>query len=189
MDNMTTSTIEILKCFVGKDEEDMVFDLLNKSNYKVVVAGEGSKKLTVEMFNNILLDDNGRTFIMAGNIPYGTYPPLEAYLQEQSAPFKRWTDICEAFSPEIVVFDGVRLNAVPSNTEGDALVDMRALRSIIDMLEEDKEILALSYSNANWVETDVSNMWRYGMEAVSEFSTADNREKDTINVDVIKEGE
>ncbi len=186
MSNIVKSTLRILKCFVGEDEKLAAFKLIEKSKYKLVTP-DGNVELTKKLLEELLLDTKDRTFLLLGSIPYGTYPPLEEFLRAGSIPFCRWTDICEDFSPEIVVFDGVRVNAVSSNTEGDALVDMRALRSIIDMLEEDREILALSYSNENWVETDVNNMWRFGMEAVAEFSTADKANIDIIDTEVIGE--
>lgn len=197
------SALTILKCFASEDEKSKVIELLNTERYKIKTEDGSLKKINRESFDVELSNDDSRAFtfykdaavkkpqtevcLQNSTVPVEKPISLETYLKNNGIPFKMWVSSKEASSAQIRVFDGVRLNSIPSDDKGNAYVDMRALRSIIDMLEDDREILALSYSNTHWVETDVENMWRYGMETVYEFSTKYEKRESVIDVEVEEE--
>jgi hypothetical protein len=163
------SKIDILRCLDG-EEVDELLELLNSSKYTKVKLERDTIPGTDEVMS------------LEGEMPFGTSPKLEEWLQEKGVPFKRWTDMCDEFQAEIFVFDGARTATVFSDREGNALVDMRALRAVIDMLENDEEVRALVYANQQWVETDVSNMFRWRVEEEKEFSSM--KKDDFIDVEV-----
>jgi hypothetical protein len=165
------SKIDILRCLDG-EEVDKLVELLNYSDYTQVKLDKDS------------LPGDDKVISLNGKMPFGTNPKLEEWLQEKGVPFKRWTDSCEEFPSEIFVFDGARHETVLSDSEGNALVDMRALRAIIDMLEDDNEIRALVYANQQWVNTDVSCMFRWRMEETVDISTG---RENYIDVEVEEE--
>ena len=88
-------------------------------------------------------------------------------------PYKRFTKAYDDFPSIISVFDGARLDEVPSDESENPMVDMRAIRGIIDMLEDNEEIRALVYANGFWVNTDVSTMFRWRMEEVTEIGSGE----------------
>lgn len=158
------SAIDILECFKDNNERSEMVKLAIDAGYSPVPSENGDK---VKRFD--------------GKIKYGTSPELENWLVENGVPFKRFTSAYEDFPAEVMVFDGIRKHSVPSDTQGNALVDMRVVRSIIDMLENDDELRALSYSNGHWIETDVTNMYRWGMEETIEISS---EKKDYIDAEI-----
>jgi hypothetical protein len=159
-------------------------DFIDGAGYYEVGDSE-TKKLSSEQLEK-LLDTKAEDPVMKleGRMPFGTNPKLEEWLQSEGIPFKRWSEPCDDFPSEMVVFDGVRIASLTTDAEGNAMVDMRALRSIIDMLENDDELRALAYANSHWVETNVENMFRYGMEDVKEIihDGAGSNQDDIIDV-------
>ncbi len=172
--------IDILRCW-SDDETDELFELIEDSGYRVVEEGDSKLKPTKELLYN---SGGEKLLLLEGKIPYGSYPQLEEWLEKNGIPFKRWAEACDDFPSEMVVFDGVRRSSLITDTTGNAMVDMRALRSIIDMLENDEELRALTYANSHWVETNVENMYRWGMEDVKEIVNDGNHKDDVIDVDV-----
>ncbi len=160
--------MDILRCWTDEETEKLL-EMIEDSGYRVIGDGDSKLRPTKELLYN-----------SDGKIPYGAYPELEDWLSTNGIPFKRWSDSFDEFQPEIVVFDGARTEKVMSDKEGNAYVDMRALRSIIDMLEDNLELRALVYSNEQWVETDVNNMFRWRMEETVEINT----DNDIIDVEV-----
>lgn len=174
-------TIEVLKC-LNKDEDRELFNIFKNSNTIVL---KGDEEVDEGAFRLLMADSSSRvaTLDLKNQSDYsGT---IEAWLEESGIPFKEWKRNNDSSISEIDTFDGVRRNTVNADRDGNPLVDMRVLRSIIDMLEDDDEIRAIPYANMYWVETDVSNMWRWGMEEVREFST--DQDKETIDVDIVEE--
>jgi len=98
---------------------------------------------------------------------------LEKYLKELGIPFICYE--CED-TGEMTVFDGVREHAMICTKDKTPLVEMNSIREIIDLLEKSEEedpyadMRALVKANENWIETDINNMWRYGMENSVAFS-------------------
>ena len=176
------TTLQIIKCF-EEEEFNEVFDLLNKAQFSV--EPDATYSITQEEFDGFQLAADDRHMTVYGNIAFGGDEELEAYLEDKGMPFKRWSANTDEYEHQLVMFDGVRKHNVLSDKEGNALVDMRALRSIIDMLEDGLEPRALFYANENWIETDINNCWRYGMEQTLAFSpNAVDPNADAIDVEV-----
>ena len=159
--------LEVLDC-LNKEESAEFDELIRNSGYKMV-------------------DGESNVIRYEGTIPYGMDSRIEEWLQNNGVPFKRFTSMYEDFPPEVVSFDGVRKHTMPSDNEGNALVDMRALRSIIDMLEDGEEIRVISYANSHWAETDVSKMFRWGMEDTHKIQTGGHQA--AIDTEIIEVGE
>jgi len=155
--------LEVLRCLDDKESADFN-SLAKESGYK---------------FQRSV----GNVDLYSGEIPYGISKTVEDWLQDNGVPFKRFTSMYEDFPPEIVAFDGVRRHTMPADNEGNALVDMRALRGIIDMLEDGEDIRVIAYANSHWSETDVSKMFRWGMEDTHRIQTGGEQTIDTEIID------
>jgi hypothetical protein len=73
------------------------------------------------------------------------------------------------------------------------LIKMSGMRTLIDLLEKSEEeepyadVKALVMANENWSETDINNMWRYGMENSIAFSSNYTGDDDIIDAEVEEE--
>ena len=170
-------TLDILSCLEGSDEIQMVADMIvdSKFNYYegetissddimrrlTLPVGEDAEKRKLEISLPYSLVPEGEEDIIGDDIA-----SLKALLSELGVPWVYQNIVCQ----EIEAFDGVRVSKVDTDEEGSPYVDMRAVRSIIDMLEKGDEVRAIVYANQFWVETNVLNMWRNGMEGVVAYS-------------------
>ncbi len=141
-----STTLRVLTCISNKDYE-------TKTVEQIIAAGF---KKTHDS------DENTMTF--ESDLDPDVTEVIEEILCKEGVPFSIHFAMPTDGLPYIYVFDGVRPNKVLSDPEGNTYVDMRVLRSLIDMLEEDLEIRALLYSNEHWINTDVSTMFKNGME-------------------------
>jgi len=141
----TNATMEVLNC-LNDNEQKELDDLMKKA---------GLTKVDSESEN---------TTKYSGKIRYGYNHEVEEWLKNNGVPFKRWSGGYDDFSPIMVIFDGIREHDTPADGSGNALVDMRAIEAIKEMLEDDQEIRALVYANQHWINNDISSMWRWGME-------------------------
>ncbi len=168
MDDKTGyAKLRILNCFNNIEEEEEVLDRIKMAGF------------------NRLDDEHDAVMVFEINSHFGVATTIENILTEKGIPFTMFSALMEEHLPIIFTFDGVRSNSVFADHNENAYIDMRAMRSIIDMLEDDLEIKALLYSNEQWVNTDVSTMFRYGMENAKEFHTEIKNE--AIQVEAISD--
>lgn len=143
-----------------------------------------------EIFPIEMANDN-RFIYAQGDIDDDAQNELEEYLQDLGIPFITYE--CSE-TGEMTVFDGVRKHSMICTKDKTPLVEVDAIREIIDLLEtpEDEDpyadMRALVKANENWIETNIDNMWRYGMENSVAFSSNFNDpNKDAIDVDIEEE--
>ena len=164
-------TLNILSCLDDKDELQKVTDLIVDSGFNSymgtpIAAEDITKGLTAP--EKGVQEKNKLTI----SLPYApvaegeddtvgdSVAELKGVLEDMGVPWTQYNQVCQ----DIEVFDGVRVNKVSTDDDGNPYVDMRVLRSVIDMLEEGLDARAIVYANGFWVETDVLNLWRNGME-------------------------
>ena len=184
------TTMQIIKCF-EKEEEDEIYNLINEAEYS---DDWGCSGISREEFD-ILMKNQERYLDLKGNLPNGLHEPLESYLEEKGIPFKRWSEAGIEFDHDLVVFDGVRSHTTLASKDGEPLVEMSAIKTILERLEEpDKpgddladlktfsDVLAIA--NYHWVNTDINTFYRYGMEGSVAFSPNAKGDDGTIDVEV-----
>ena len=186
----STTTIKIIKGF-EPDEIDGFYGEIKKSGYGLDF--EEGVELSREDFNK-LMDSDGRSIELNANLRYGVCDEFESFLVGQGMPFTRFSAQSLDADAELSVFDGVRQHSVGCDNDGEATISMNAMRKVIDLLETSEEddpyaeMRALVVANENWVETDVNNFWRYGMEQSVAFSSnAVDPHADAIDVEVEEE--
>ncbi|MEA3453612.1 MAG: hypothetical protein U9R12_01635 [Candidatus Caldatribacteriota bacterium] len=169
MKELLNVKLEILDCFNDSTEEAKILGQIRNNSFNGQTEEVNDK--TIIYYTETASEENLKD--------------ISVDLIESGIPFKIYENASGDTPPKITIFDGVRIHTVLSDHNGNAYVDMRALRAIIDMLEEDLEIKALFYANEQWVNTDVTSMFRYGMENTKEFAT--NPQRKQLNDDQTEE--
>ncbi len=186
----TYSKIKIIKGF----EEDEIEEFYTKILSSGYLLDNGKlADLTKESFTKHM-DEDCRYLSFTGLVSNSTYKQLEEFLMDTGMPFKCLNRKTKKGYPDMVIFDGVRRHYVNCTKNEEPLAPMAALREVINLLELSEEedqfadMKALVVANENWVETDINNMWRYGMEnSVAFSSNFRDPNADAIDVDIEEE--
>lgn len=136
--------------------------------------------------------DNDKRYLEFSGEPDEEYiERLTGYLENLGIPYILYE--CEE-KGEMTVYDGVRSHSMICTKEKTPLIEMSAIREIIDLLEKSEDedpyadMRALVKANENWIETDIDNMWRYGMENSVAFShNYREQHEDVIDTEIEEE--
>ena len=174
------TTIEIVKGF----EEDEVDDLVNiLSKHELLTMADGEKYVSEEM------KTEKRILSVEGDLTRESLDQISDFLKDLGIPFKARRGLGNG----ILIFDGVRLHDVYTNEVGEPLTLMSNMREVLDLLETTEEedpyadMKALVAANAGWIDVNINNMWRYGMENSVAFSSNDKEKEDVIDVEIEEE--
>ena len=170
------TTIKILKCYEGEELEEVAEAIENSC-----FGDKDSASLFKEQLEN---DERYVEFFAPVN--YGADEELESFLEDKGIPYVRVSQFSDDAPNQMIAYDGVRRFDVPVDGNMNPVVDMRAMKAIIEMLENDDELRALFYANENYIETDINKFYRYGMEDSIAFSP-NAVKNNAIDVDIAEE--
>ncbi len=168
--------VEVVKGFEQEEIGNFMNELINRS---ADVAIDGVVKSINEDTFSIEFDREGRVFELYLKKDIVEVSRFMDYLEELGIPYKVYAESgmrSPSSGKELFVFDGVRSSCVHASESWEPLIPMSRMRNLIDLLEKSEEeepyadIKALVIANEGWSETDINNMWRYGMENSIAFS-------------------
>lgn len=156
-ENKIETELQVVDDFEENERKEFL-EIISGANYKEVES------------------DSERLLKFSGELEEGDAEKADGFLKDKGIPFKRWSSPRDE-DPFIIIYDGVRENKVPSGRDKQEYAPLSNIREVIDLLELSEEedpyadIKALLKINENWINTDIKNMYRYGMKDSIAYSS------------------